>query len=74
MGYSLNGIEWYGLGNTIFSVEANSVAYNGSKWVAVGKGEANTIATSDDGFVWTGQGKVIFTESATELFGLRING
>ena len=34
---------------------------NGSIWVAVGEGTANTIATSPDGINWTGRGKTMFS-------------
>lgn len=40
-----------GLGNSIFSVVGNSVAYNGKIWVAVGSG-GTAIATSTDGLNW----------------------
>jgi len=48
---SIDGINWIGLGTTIFS-SCNGVCWNGSIWVAVGTG-TNTIATSPDGILWT---------------------
>ncbi len=53
--YSNNGLNWTGLGSTIFNVSGNGVAYNGIRWVTVGEG-INTIAYSDDGLNWTGLG------------------
>jgi len=66
---SLDGINWtpYTL-RTVFSVRGMNIAYNGSRWVAVGEGTgtnmmsgSNTIAWSDDGINWTGLGRTIFT-------------
>jgi hypothetical protein len=50
--YSNDGINWYGLGNSIFSFGFN-IAWNGSLFVAVGFGN-NTIAYSYDGINWSG--------------------
>ena len=52
--YSDDGINWNGAGNDIFDW-AYGVAWNGSKFVAVGVG-SNTIAYSTDGINWTGLG------------------
>ena len=42
LAYSSDGINWTGLGTTIFTV-GRSVAWNGSVWVAAGQG-TNTLA------------------------------
>jgi len=59
--YSTNGINWVGLGKTIFSTQCNGAAYNGSLFVAVGSGTSHSIATSPDGINWTGRGNTIFS-------------
>ena len=41
--YSYNGINWTGIGNTIFSNAAFAVAWNGNIWVAVGYGTNTNI-------------------------------
>jgi hypothetical protein len=68
---STDGINWYGLGTTIFSTVCYGVAWNGSLWVAVGVGSTHTIATSPDGSIWTGRGKNIFTVNG---YGVAWNG
>jgi hypothetical protein len=62
LAYSLDGVRWTGLGTTIFTA-ANSVAWNGSKWIACGTG-SNTLAYSYDGLRWTALGATIFTAQA----------
>jgi hypothetical protein len=51
--YSNNGIEWQNNINptNIFTQECLGIAWNGSIWVAVGKG-INSMATSPDGINW----------------------
>jgi hypothetical protein len=56
--FSLNGLYWTPLGNTIFSTACYGVAHNGLMWVAVGQG-TNTVAWSLDGQNWTGLGTVV---------------
>jgi len=58
--YSYDGINWIGIGNTIFTSYGLGVSWNGSMWVAVGGG-TNSIAYSYDGINWTGLGTSIFT-------------
>jgi len=58
--YSLDGINWNGLGTTIFSTQGLSTAYNGKIWVAGGQG-TNTLALSKDGYTWSGLGTSIFS-------------
>jgi len=60
--YSYDGLTWIGLGNSIFTQQGNSVAYNGSIWVAVGEGITNTIAYSLNGIDWVGCGVDILSE------------
>jgi alpha-tubulin suppressor-like RCC1 family protein len=57
--YSNDGIQWNGLGNTLFT-SGYCVAYNGSRWVAGGQG-THTMAYSDDGMNWIGLGSTLFT-------------
>jgi hypothetical protein len=63
MAYSSDGLSWTPVPNSlsIFSVAGHSFAWNGTLWVAVGQGTANSIAYSPDGINWTGLGKTIFT-------------
>ena len=67
LAYSLNGINWTGLGTTIFSSNNNpQVAYNGRLWVGVG-GTGNTIAFSNNGISWTGLGNSIFSNHGSAI-------
>ena len=59
--YSLNMLDWTGLGSTLFSIQGNSVHYYKNKWIVVGSGAENTIGYSYDGFKWKGLGKSIFS-------------
>jgi hypothetical protein len=61
MAYSTDGINWIGLGKSIFSINGRDIAWNGTMWVAVGQG-TNSIAYSYDGIHWTGLGNTIFQE------------
>ena len=57
--YSSNGLTWTAVGGVIFHFEVGRIKYNGTRWVATGRG-TNFIAYSDNGFVWTGLGASIF--------------
>ena len=63
MAYSINGVDWFSLGNSIFSTAGYSVAWSKQNriWVAVGTGN-NSIASSYDGLVWTGYGTSLLSE------------
>lgn len=63
--YSSDGIQWKGLGNTIFS-SGFAIAYSGSRWVAGGQG-THTLAYSDDGVNWIGLGSTILTGGCFEI-------
>jgi len=67
LAYSIDGINWTGLGTSIFTV-GRSVAWNGSVWVAAGEG-TNTLAYSADGSNWTGLGTTIFTRANSVAWG-----
>ena len=60
MAYSVDGIRWNGLGNSIFSDYGTNAFWNGYMWVAVGKG-SNTIAYSLNLLDWTGLGSTLFS-------------
>ena len=60
LAYSSDGINWIGLGSSIFSTQGYGFAWNGIRWVAVGQG-TNGIAYSSDGINWIGLGTSIFT-------------
>lgn len=60
--YSNNGLDWFKINTTIFSIQGNDVVYSQklNRWVAVGRG-SNTIAFSDNGITWFGLGSSIFS-------------
>jgi hypothetical protein len=51
---SSNGIDWVNSGVTLFTSAGYGLAYNGSRWVAVGEDATRlgTIRTSTDGVNW----------------------
>lgn len=63
--YSIDGIQWKGLGNTIFAY-GFAIAYSGSRWVAGGQG-GHSLAYSGDGLNWIGLGATIFTTGCYEI-------
>ena len=65
--WSKNGINWTGLGNSIFTKEGTKLSWNGKMWIATGSG-TNTLAYSYDGLIWYGLGKTIFTERANSIY------
>ena len=68
LGYSYDGINWVGIGATIFTTSGNNVYYSttNSLWIATGTG-TNTIATSVDGITWTGRGTTVFTTAGGKI-------
>lgn len=46
-----NGVNWIGLGTTVFSTAGNGIAWSGTRFVAVGQG-TNSVAYSNDGITW----------------------
>jgi len=58
------GTSWTALGDTIFTIAGNGIAFGRGVWVAVGEG-GNTIAISTDGYAWTGLGLGIFSVRGT---------
>jgi len=62
IGYSYDGIQWYGNGSSIFTERGNRVVWNGSLWCAVGSGTNGWVATSLDGILWTPRPNNIMTE------------
>jgi hypothetical protein len=67
--YSPDGINWTGLGTTIFTTAGRKALWNGKLWVASGSG-TNSLAYSYDGTTWTGVGSTVFASST----GLAYNG
>jgi hypothetical protein len=59
--YSDDGINWTGLGTTIFNFSVQDISWNGTMWVAVSFDSLNTIAYSYNGINWTGIGTTIFS-------------
>ncbi|NDH07133.1 hypothetical protein EBX93_14635 [bacterium] len=66
MAYSEDGIYYRNLGSSIFTDTCYHAKWNGSIWVAGGKG-TNTLAYSYDGLVWTGLGNTTFTSACYEI-------
>lgn len=63
LGYTSDGIHWYGLGNTIMNEKSNHVAWNGTIWVTVGKSIGTWFAVSRDGINWQQQADSLFVEA-----------
>jgi hypothetical protein len=61
--YSIDGISWTVVITNIFSVKAIDVTYSSvqNKWLVVGWGTVNTLASSSDGINWVGLGKNPFS-------------
>jgi hypothetical protein len=51
MAYSYDGINWTGLGTSIFSTRCTTIKWTGSMWLASGDG-SNTIRYSYNGINW----------------------
>ena len=63
LGYSYDGIQWYGTGNTVLQTRANHAAWNGTIWVTVGKSVGTWFAISRDGINWQQQLDSLFDEA-----------
>lgn len=63
LGYTYDGIQWYGIGNSVFQTRANHVAWNGSIWIAVGRSATSWYAISRDGINWQQQASSLFDEA-----------
>lgn len=65
---SVDSQRWYVADTTVipFTESGNSVFWNKSKYIAVGKGK-NTIAISDDGYTWTERGSLVIKYSGTSI-------
>lgn len=63
IGFSKNGLVWWGLGNSIFYNYGTFVAFNGNVWISGGSG-ANTLAYSFNGINWIGLGNTVFFSQA----------
>jgi len=62
IGYSYDGIQWYGNGSSIFTNHGNRAVWNGSLWCAVGSGSNGWVATSCDGIQWKSRNSTLMTE------------
>lgn len=60
MAYSYDGINWIGMGTTIFSTVVYGLAWNGLLLVAAGQGNAG-LGYSYNGLNWTSLGTTILT-------------
>jgi hypothetical protein len=63
LGYTYDGLQWYGCGNTVLRNRANHAAWNGNIWVAVGKSDGTWFAISKDGISWQQQTDTLFSEA-----------
>jgi len=61
IGYSYDGIQWYGAGSSVFTARGNKAVWNGQIWCAVGAG-VNWVASSYNGVVWTGRNTYMMNE------------
>lgn len=61
LAYSVDGIQWKNIPNSIFTTRANSAVWNGKIWASVGAGNY-WVATSVDGLCWTGRNSALMTE------------
>ena len=57
--YSYNGINWTGIGLTVFSSIAYVVAWNGSMWLAGGSGTSGTMNFQGNTIFWQNNGSNI---------------
>ena len=72
LAYSTDGINWNFIRNSSSVMgDVRSIAWNGTRFVAVGNDPTNTIAHSTDGINWIGLGKSIFTAVG---YGIAWNG
>ena len=60
IGYSFDGINWYGVNKTIF-ITAYQAIWDGTLFIAGGNGFYNSLAYSNNGLTWTGLGTSILT-------------
>lgn len=58
--YSIDGIQWIAVNNSLFT-QCNKIVWNGKLWAAVGTGEY-WVAISRDGLNWTGTDNAILSE------------
>lgn len=63
LGYTYDGIQWYGTGNTVLQIRANHAAWNGTIWVTVGKSVGTWFSISRDGINWQQQADLLFDEA-----------
>jgi hypothetical protein len=63
LGYTYDGIQWYGTGNTVMQIRANHAAWNGTIWVTVGKSIGSWFSISRDGINWQQQADSLFDEA-----------
>jgi hypothetical protein len=63
LGYTYDGIQWYGTGNAVLQTRANHAAWNGTIWVTVGKSVGTWFAISRDGINWQQQSNSLFDEA-----------
>jgi hypothetical protein len=79
--YSYDGINWLSAAGTTFNGvggEGRAVAYNGTRWVAVGRNATTTPTVtavySSDGITWTATTTNMYNITASFLSGLTTSG
>jgi hypothetical protein len=74
MAYSLNGLDWIGLGNSVFTTQGNRIAYSQSQnlWMATGVG-TNNLAYSHDGTRWTYSNTPFNTQANDVVYASNLN-
>ena len=70
LAYSYDGLQWTGIGKTLFSNAVNDVAWNGERWLAIGSSTggsgSTTIASSSDGITWDASYSFVDTVDNTD--------
>jgi hypothetical protein len=73
LAYTYDGITWTASTAAVFTTRCNTVAWNGTIWVAGGSG-TNVLAYSSDGITWTLADVSGIDPAVTECFALGWNG
>lgn len=59
--WTIDQVTWNRIDDLTLFSNANDVAFNGTLWVATGDGANHTLAYSENGKVWVGLGKSVFS-------------
>lgn len=59
--------HWTDISNSLLSTGGEKVIWNGQKFIAVGKGNSNSVLVSDDGLEWSGKGLGVLHSGANHV-------